>query len=244
MNNIKKIGLLTLLCMFTSIYSLSELNDRFKPEQTNEFSYTITKTNRPIKTYEIQLDEVIIISDTIKNNLLNTGFTRIKITETRKNHKVTTSIEKWTTKSPSYLTWTNAALIGALIATGALSNYMYEMDIKHRNEFLNLPKTNEPRDKRYFNGKEPQAIRNDEKHAINLAIKQGFISEKNAEILWDNEVKRANFLNRLRDENRTGLPYQKGSLFDRKWYKNTWNQYYEKAVENPVEELEFNFTDK
>ncbi len=127
MKNIKTIGLLALLCTFSLFSSSSEQSDQFQPHTTDEFIYTIATVERPMQAGDVQFNTPVIISDTIKNNYFNSGIVRTKISESTQDDVIITSTETWATKNPSYLTWTNAALISGLVATGAFG-YLYQID--------------------------------------------------------------------------------------------------------------------
>jgi hypothetical protein len=131
MINIKKISLLTLLSSMSLIYGLSEQNYQFKPYATDKFMYTITATADSMQTDDAQLTEPIIISDKTHKNYFNNGIVRIKVTQATQAHAIITTTETWTTKNPSYATWTNIVFISALIAgtaTGLYYNHLHEYD--------------------------------------------------------------------------------------------------------------------
>lgn len=235
MKNAQKIALCSLLSIFSQILSDSGYNEQFQPYSTDKFSYVVMQTNRPMKPYDIQLQQPILISDKTQKNYFNTGIVRIRVTEITQGTLIITTSEIWQTKNPSYITWTNAALISAIIGT-----IIYQTYLERSQQVIKLFEG----DARYFNGKSPQAIGNDEKEAMDVAIKQGFISEKNAAILWDNEVMRAEFLQELRSQNYGSPAYQKETFFDKKWYQKKWNTYLQKDTEYQVKEIEFDFTNK
>lgn len=64
-----------------------------------------------------------IITDRTRIHYFNNGLTRIKTTTQTCNDIVTKTVEVWTTKNPSYITWTNSSIIASLVAFCAIGGY-------------------------------------------------------------------------------------------------------------------------
>ena len=96
----------------------SEFND------TTLYNYTKTEIVAPCQ-YDAKEKAPIIISDAILNDYFSTKKTRKLITQVNEDGKTITTIEIWTTKHPSYLTWYNAALLGAVTTAAVGSGLLF-----------------------------------------------------------------------------------------------------------------------
>ncbi|MGZ6250936.1 MAG: hypothetical protein ACXWL2_02810 [Candidatus Chromulinivorax sp.] len=138
----KKITLCLTLGITTLIYTTTnnEENIKFPAYPNHEFNYRIKTTVRPMKEDEIPLHNPIIMEDSItkidpfgfsespastslkqwkpmktsvSENWFNSGITRTKTTEFTHNNQIISTTETWTTKSPTYFTLRNLALLTA-----------------------------------------------------------------------------------------------------------------------------------
>ncbi len=132
MKNIKTIGLLVLLCAFSLISSSSEQNGKYKPYTTDEFIYTASKIERSMQADDAQLEKPIVIHQTTKNNIFNSGIVHTQLTVSTQKNQIILTTETWTTKNPSYFTAENAIriIMADIILQNPLTNLIFGNNVK------------------------------------------------------------------------------------------------------------------
>lgn len=99
----------------------------FPAYTTDKYIYNKYVDQYPITSLHMYLfgpyNADTIITDRTTVHYFNNGVTRIKTTTQTCNDIVTKTVEVWTTKNPSYVTWTNSSIIASLVALCAIGGY-------------------------------------------------------------------------------------------------------------------------
>ncbi len=147
--------LATMLLGLQSTHYAMNQNEADWPRQSNDqYIYKIDREAFPANLYDNRAINLGPEISVIKNNF-NSGMTRISITrEIGQNGYIYRIMETWTTKSPSYLTWKNGALV---LGTAALvgSSLLAFKNQEAINDWWNTSSTNstdtpENNDQSYF----------------------------------------------------------------------------------------------